>query len=333
MKNWLDIELLEFEKKDLEKQVNDLRKVSQQLFLKKENGKKDDKGEKKRNDLVTQLNKKAKTLYKNLDNWQITEIARHPKRLYALDYIEGIFENFQELHGDRLTGDDGSIIGGIGFLAGQSVVIVGQQKGRNLEENVKRNFGMPNPSGYRKALRFFQLANQFKKPIVTFIDTPGAFPGKLAEEMGQGEAIAKNLKEMMDLKVPVVSVVIGEGGSGGALGIGVANEVMMLEYAIYSVISPESCASILWRDANKKKEAAVSLKNDAKTALKFKIIDEIIQEGVGGCHRNQDFVIENLKQSLNKSLKRLNKMSENQLITHRIHRFEKIGKVKILKQQ
>lgn len=321
--NWLETSLLDFEKKDLEKDINQIRKLALKIQT--------DKLQKEISSAISKLETKAKKVYKDLTNWEITEIARHPDRLYSLDYINGIFDNFEELHGDRLTGDDGSIIGGIGFLNGQSFVIVGQQKGRNLEENVKHNFGMPNPAGYRKALRFFQLANQFKKPIVTFIDTPGAFPGKLAEEMGQGEAIAKNLKEMIDLKVPVVSIVIGEGGSGGALGIGVANEVKMLEYSIYSVISPESCASILWRDAEKKKEAAVSLKNDAKTALKFNIIDEIIKEGIGGCHRNHSLVIENVKKSLIKSFEKLGKLSENQLVEQRIKRFEKIGKIKELK--
>lgn len=264
-------------------------------------------------------------IYKNLNNWDITQIARHPDRPLSVDYIDHLFNSFLELHGDRLFMDDHSTICGLADYKGRSVVVVAQQKGRTTEEKLYRNFGFPQPEGYRKALRIFKFAEKFKKPIITFIDTPGAFPGLDAEEHGQGEAIARNLREMAGLKVPVVSVVIGEGGSGGALGIGVSNYVGMLDYSIYSVISPEPCASILWRDANEKVKAANALKNDAKTALKLNVIDEIIKEPVGGAHRFPADVYKAVDSALRKQLKKFETMSPAQLVKQRLEKFENMG--------
>ena len=313
------IPLLDFEAKPL-----------RSLYEKLKNFQEIDSDAKAINDLKEEILNTTKKTYANLNNWDLTQIARHPKRPYALDYIDFIFENFIEMHGDRNFKDDQSTVCGIAQLEGQSVVLVAQQKGRTTEENLKRNFGMPQPEGYRKALRFFNFASKFNKPIITFIDTPGAFPGLAGEERSQGEAIARNLKVMSGLKVPIVSIVIGEGGSGGALGIGVANVVLMLEYAIYSVISPESCASILWRNPDKKVKAANALKNDSNTALKFKIIDEIIKEPLGGAHRNWALSASNIKNSLTKSLSALVSKTPNQLTLERIEKYAKMGEFKKL---
>ncbi len=272
----------------------------------------------------------SKSLYKKTTNWDKTQIARHPHRPFALDYVEKIFSDFELLHGDRNFGDDNSIVAGLANFEGRSVVIVGQQKGRTTKENLLRNFGMPKPEGYRKALKIFEFANKFKKPIITFIDTAGAYPGLESEERSVGEAIARNLKVMSGLSVPNIAVVIGEGGSGGALGIAVANIVLMLEHSIYSVISPESCASILWHDASKKEIAAAVLKNDAKTALKLGVIDEIISEGCGGAHRDWDLVANNLKKSIGRHLNSFAKYKPNEIKEHRLKKFAKIGEVRLI---
>lgn len=264
-------------------------------------------------------------IYSSLNHWQITQVARHPQRPLAEDYIELIFDDFIEMHGDRSFRDDGAIISGTAKMDGKSIVIIAQQKGRSMEENIKRNFGMANPEGYRKALRVMKFAEKFNKPIITLIDTAGAFPGKGSEERGVAEAIARNLYEMSVLKVPVIACVIGEGGSGGALGIGVANRVLMMQYSIYSVISPESCASILWRDAEQKETAAKALKNSARDAVKFGIVDEIINEPIGGAHRNYEEAAANVKGAVAKHLAELLKLDSDKLIEQRREKFESMG--------
>ena len=281
-------------------------------------------------ELHQKILEETKKLYKQTTNWDKTQIARHPNRPFTLDYIERIFTDFQLLHGDRNFGDDNSIVIGLANFEGRSVVIAGHQKGRTTEENLLRNFGLPKPEGYRKALRIFEFANKFKKPIITFIDTAGAYPGLESEERSVGEAIARNLKIMSGLNVPNIAVVIGEGGSGGALGIGVANIVLMLEHSIYSVISPESCASILWHDASKKEVAANILKNDAKTALRWGIVDEIISEGPCGAHRDWDIVAKNLKKSIKKHINKLVDWTPNAIRQHRLRKFAKMGEVRLL---
>jgi acetyl-CoA carboxylase carboxyl transferase subunit alpha len=235
--------------------------------------------------LEKKLNKMRRDVYSNITRWQRTQIARHPQRPYTLDYIEALMEDFVELHGDRNFADDKSIVGGVAWFNGKPVMVIGHQKGRNTKEKVERNFGMPHPEGYRKALRLMKLAERFNIPIITLIDTPGAFPGIGAEERGQAEAIARNLIEMADLTVPVITVVTGEGGSGGALALAVSNWVMMLENSIYSVISPEGCAAILWKNQDYAQDAAEAMKLTAPDSLENKIIDEIIPEPIGGAHR------------------------------------------------
>ena len=309
----LDVSLLDFEKS-----VAPLQQKAAKLI---ESGAE----ENKIRDAVEALEKALKKTYGSLNHWQMTQVARHPQRPYGLDYVERLFTDFVELHGDRNFRDDPSTVCGIAEFDGQSVVVVAQQKGRNTEENIKRNFGMPQPEGYRKALRFFEFAQKFKKPVITFIDTPGAFPGLEGEERSQGEAIARNLKVMAGLEVPVVSVVIGEGGSGGALGVGVANYVMMLAHSVYSVISPESCASILWRNADEKVVAASALKNDAETALRFGIIDEIVPEPIGGAHRNWDAAAAQVGKSLRRVLPGLMAQKSEKLVEDRIAKFAAMG--------
>lgn len=274
------------------------------------------------------INAVTEELYGELTNWQITQVARHPQRPFSLDYIGRIFDDFTELHGDRLYKDDGAIVGGFAKFNGKSVMVIGQQRSRTMEEGIKRNFGMPNPEGYRKAMRLMRMAEKFNKPVIALIDTPGAYPGLGAEERGQAEAIAKNLYEMAVLKVPIICAVIGEGGSGGALGIGVGNRVLMLKYSIYSVISPESCASIVWRDSEQKILAAASLKNDSKKALELGLIDEIIDEPIGGAHRNHEKAAENLAKALQKHLDEVSKMNSEELVKTRIEKFAKMGVIK-----
>ena len=260
-----------------------------------------------------------------LTPWERVQIARHPQRPNVSDHVQRIFTDFLELHGDRAFGDDLATFGGFAFLDQQPVAIVGQQKGHDTKENLRRNFGMPHPEGYRKSLRIMKLAEKFNKPIITFIDTAGAYPGLGAEERGQAEAIARNLLEMAKLRVPVIAVILGEGGSGGALGIGVANKVLMLENAWYSVISPEGCAAILWNDREMIQKAAEVLKPTAADLLNFKIIDEIVPEPAGGAHLDWDETARNLKAALVKTLKPLVKLSPAALEGQRYEKFRRIG--------
>ncbi len=266
-------------------------------------------------------------IFNNLTPWQRVQLSRHPDRPYTLDYIELMCDEFIELHGDRQVRDDPAIIGGFAKIGGESVMIIGQQKGRNTKQRQYRNFGMPNPEGYRKALRLMKLAEKFNRPIVTLIDTPGAFPGLEAEERGQGEAIARNLKEMFMLKVPVICVVIGEGASGGALGIAIGDRVFMLENTWYSVISPENCSTILWRSWDYKEQAAEAMKITSGDMLELKLIDGIIREPVGGAHVNHEEMAELLKSKILESLKTLSKMSPEKRISTRIDKFSNMGVV------
>jgi acetyl-CoA carboxylase carboxyl transferase subunit alpha len=269
-----------------------------------------------------------KETFENLTGWQRVQLSRHPDRPYTLDYIYEITSDFIELHGDRGVSDDKAMVGGLGSVDGQSVMFIGQQKGRNTKQRQLRNFGMANPEGYRKALRLMKLAEKFNKPIVTFIDTPGAFPGLEAEERGQGEAIARNLKEMFMLKVPVICIVIGEGASGGALGIAIGDKVLMLENTWYSVISPESCSSILWRSWDYKEQAAEVLKLTAKDMLQNKLIDGIIKEPLGGAHTDVKTMAAEVKKVILENIKSLSKLSPQERINQRIEKFCSMGVVK-----
>lgn len=277
--------------------------------------------------LQKKRDEKMHQIYDNLTPWQITQVARHVERPSFLNYVEGMFVEFLEFHGDRYFGDDGAIITGWATLGTEKCVIIGQEKGKDLPSRMKHNFGMPNPEGYRKALRAARIAEKFKKPLLTFVDTPGAYPGLGAEERGQGEAIARNLMEFFSIKTPIVSTVIGEGGSGGALGIAVADKVLMLEHAIYSVISPESCASILWHDSTKNQQAADALRYTSPYLLQFGVADEIIKEPLGGAHRNPGLTMETLKNSLLAHMDALKKRSPARLLQFRYERFRKIGMV------
>lgn len=268
----------------------------------------------------------TKKIFSSLSDWQISQLARHPKRLYTLDYIETIFDEFTELHGDRSFADDSAIIGGLAKLETLPIMFIGQQKGRSTQEKLQHNFGMPKPEGYRKALRLMKMAEKFSLPIITFIDTPGAYPGIDAEERGQSEAIAKNLFEMSALKTPIISVVIGEGGSGGALAIGVADVIMMFEYSIYSVISPEGCASILYKDASKASLAAESLKLTSAQLKKQNLIDVIIKEPLGGIHRNPVEAQILLKNALQQELQNITKIPLDKLLQQRQEKILGFGK-------
>ncbi len=282
-------------------------------------------------DEISKLEEKSrsltKTIFNKLDSWQTSKVARHPMRPYTLDYIDRIFTDFNELHGDRAFADDAALVGGLARLDGLPVMVIGQQKGRDTKENIRRNFGMPKPEGYRKALRLMKLAERFRIPVITFIDTPGAYPGIDAEERNQSEAIARNLFEMADLQTPIICTVIGEGGSGGALAIGVGDRVMMLEYSTYSVISPEGCASILWKSADKAPDAAEAM---GITATKLKdagLIDKIIREPLGSAHRDVDETARNIKQALIDSLEKFEKMSLEQLLEQRYERLTSYGEI------
>ena len=280
------------------------------------------------NDLEKQLNTLRKKIYADLTAWQRVQISRHPNRPYTLDYIEALTKgDFMELHGDRTVKDDKAMIGGWGSIDGQSVMLIGQQKGINTKLRQYRNFGMANPEGYRKALRLMKMAEKFGRPVVTIIDTPGAYPGLEAEERGQGEAIARNLLEMSQLKVPIICVIIGEGASGGALGIGVGDKVFMLENTWYSVISPESCSSILWRSWDYKQQAAEALKLTSEDMLSNKLIDAIIKEPLGGAHYNREEVYENVRKVIKKELKALVKLYPEKRIDTRIEKFCSMGVV------
>ncbi len=278
------------------------------------------------NDLEKKLSSTTKNIFNNLTPWQKVQLSRHPDRPYTLDYIKQITNgNFLELHGDRNVKDDKAMVGGFGEIDGKTYMFIGQQKGRNTKERKYRNFGMANPEGYRKALRLMKLAEKFNKPIVTFIDTPGAFPGLEAEERGQGEAIARNLYEMMLLKVPVICIVIGEGASGGALGIGIGDKVIMLENTWYSVISPESCSSILWRSWDYKENAANALKLTGKDMLKQKLIDGIIKEPIGGAHAEPEKMAKKLKSEIKKHIKALEAIDVDKRISIRTEKFSNMG--------
>lgn len=310
---------LEFEKpiQELEKRIEKLSSSSSSKPSAQEEIRK----------LKTQLAQKESELYSQLTPWQRTQLARHVQRPTVLAYVGELCSGFLELHGDRLFGDDPAIVGGFGRLGGRSVMIVGSQKGRTLKDRMQRNFGMPHPEGYRKALRLMKLAEKFSRPILTFIDTPGAYPGVGAEERGQAEAIARNLIVMARLQVPIISVVIGEGGSGGALALGVSDRVLMLEHAIYSVISPEGCAAILWDDPKKAPDAAAALKMTAKDLLKLGVIDEIIAEPTGGAHRDPQAMATRLAKSLATHLSQLEEISPGELVVRREERFRKMGVV------
>ena len=307
---------LEFEKPllELENRIAELRASEDSLAARDEIAK-----------LEERLARQQQRVYSGLTAWQRTQIARHPRRPHTLDLVNLLLEDWVELHGDRVFGDDKAIVGGIATFDGEPVVVIGHQKGRDTRQNIARNFGMPHPEGYRKALRLMQLAGKFGKPIITLIDTPGAYPGLAAEERGQAEAIARNLREMAGLPTPVICVVTGEGGSGGALALGVGNRVLMLEYAIYSVISPEGCAAILWGEAAKAPEAAELMRVTAPDLLKLGVIDAIVPEPVGGAHRNWDATAASLREALREQLWQLRSKSEAELIEERQEKFRRIG--------
>jgi acetyl-CoA carboxylase carboxyl transferase subunit alpha len=265
------------------------------------------------------------SIFANLSPWQITQLARHPQRPYTLDYVSMIFTDWQELHGDRMYGDDLAIVGGLARLEGMPVMVIGEQKGRDTKERVRRNYGMPKPEGYRKALRLMFMAERFRIPVITLIDTPGAYPGIGSEERGQSEAIARNLFEMSNLAAPVLSVVIGEGGSGGALAIGVCDYLVMLQFSVYSVISPESCASILWKSTEKKEIAADAMGGTAERLKKLGLVDEVLKEPHGGAHRDPQAMAETVKQSMIKHLNDLRSMPVTQLLDARQARLRSFG--------
>ncbi len=318
--------ILDFEKPiiELENKIQELQKSSNGTSI---------EIEKKLEELKTQYENLKKEIYLKLTPAQKVQLARHPKRPYTLDYINLLFTDFIELHGDRNFADDKAIIAGIGMLEYTPVVIIGQQKGRNLQENLERNFGMPHPEGYRKALRIMKFAEKFSKPIITFIDTPGAYPGIGAEERGQSEAIARNLKEMSIIKTPIICIVIGEGGSGGALGIGVGDRILMLENAVYFVCTPEACSAILFKDSTRSEEAASALRLTAQDLYKFGILDEIIQEPEGGAHRDIKKTAENIKIALKKHISELYKMPVSKLLEKRYKKYRSIGVFSKRRQQ
>lgn len=310
---------------DFEKEIQELYAQLDKTLSTHEQGKID------MSDMIKTIEKKIreaqKTIYANLTGWQKVQISRHPDRPYTLDYIENICTDFIELFGDRQIKDDKAIVGGFAKIDGKPVMIIGQQKGRNTKQRQLRNFGMPNPEGYRKALRLMKLAEKFNVPVVTLIDTPGASPGLEAEERGQGEAIAKNLFEMSTLNVPIVCIVIGEGASGGALGIGVGDKVLMMEYTWYSVISPESCSSILWRTWDKKELAADVLKLSSDDMFKMGLVDGVIKEPIGGAHHNPQEAYDSLKAAIKKELKALLTLDKDTMVAQRIEKFSNMGVV------
>jgi acetyl-CoA carboxylase carboxyl transferase subunit alpha len=301
---------------DLQKKIEELRFMTggSELNLTEEIGR-----------LEQKIGEATQSIFASLTPWQVAQLARHPDRPYALDYIGAIFTEWEELHGDRHYADDPAIVSGVARLDGRAVVVIGEQKGRDAKERVYRNFGMPRPEGYRKALRVMKLAEKFNLPIVTFIDTPGAYPGIGAEERNQSEAIARNLFELSRMRAPIVATVTGEGGSGGALAIGVADQVMMLQYGIYSVISPEGCASILFKKAERAKEAAEAMRVTSKDLLEFKLIDEIVPEPLGGAHRDPAAMMATLKERLINHIERLSRVPMTQLLSSRYARLMSYG--------
>jgi acetyl-CoA carboxylase carboxyl transferase subunit alpha len=308
---------------DFEKPIADLEKKIEELTLFTSSGNIDLEEE------ILKLHKKADQLraeiYSRLTPWQKAQISRHPNRPYTLDYIEAMLTDFSEMHGDRSFADDPAIVCGMARLDGMPVVVIGHQKGRTTKEKISRNFGMPNPEGYRKALRVMRFAEKFKKPLITFIDTPGAYPGIGAEERGQGESIARNLYVMSGLRIPIVTTVIGEGGSGGALALGVADRVLMFEHATYSVISPEGCAAILWDNGSKAYEAAELLKLTAQDLFQMKVIDEMIEEPIGGAHRDPRRAAELLKEAITRNLSEIKNVPPAGLVNLRYDKFRKMG--------
>ncbi|MGI9237895.1 MAG: acetyl-CoA carboxylase carboxyltransferase subunit alpha [Woeseiaceae bacterium] len=317
----MDLKFLDFEQPiaELEAKIEELRYVG-------------DDSEVNINEEVARLKSKSETLTKSifakLTPWQVARVARHESRPYTMDYLRLISPDFQELHGDRMYADDPAVIGGIGRIDGRAFMIIGHQKGRDTKERVRRNYGMPKPEGYRKAQRLMRLAEKFSLPIITFIDTPGAYPGVGAEERGQSEAIARSLYLMALLRTPIISVVIGEGGSGGALAIGVGDRLLMLQYAVYSVISPEGCASILWKSAEKAEAAAEAMRITASSLNEFGLVDEVLAEPLGGAHRNPDEMAEVIRNAVLKSIDELDGMSMEQLLEQRQQRLASFGQFK-----
>jgi acetyl-CoA carboxylase carboxyl transferase subunit alpha len=317
----MDIKFLDFEQPiaELEAKIEELRYVG-------------DDSEININEEVARLKAKSRSLTKSifskLSSWQIARVARHESRPYTLDYLSIIVPDFQELHGDRMYADDPAIVGGVGRIDGQACMFIGHQKGRDTKERVRRNYGMPKPEGYRKAQRLMRLAEKFSLPVVTFIDTPGAYPGVGAEERGQSEAIAFSLYLMAGLRTPIVSVVIGEGGSGGALAIGVGDRLLMLQYSVYSVISPEGCASILWKSAEKAEDAAEAMRITAPSLKEFGLVDAVLEEPLGGAHRNPAEAAEVIRNGILKSLDELGKLTTEQLLEQRQRRLASFGQFK-----
>jgi acetyl-CoA carboxylase carboxyl transferase subunit alpha len=307
---------LEFEKPivELEKKIEEMKALTDTLDIQPQI-----------DELEQQVDKLRADIYRNLTRWQRVQIARHPDRPYTLDYITHCFEDFVELHGDRTYRDDPAIVGGLATLNGRHVIVVGHQKGRDTKSNLHRNFGMPNPDGYRKAYRLFQMAEKFSLPVICLLDTPGAFPGLEAEERGQAEAIARNLLLMSQLKTPIIIMIIGEGASGGALGIGIGNRILMLENAWYSVIAPESCSSILWRSWDYKEQAAEALRLGATDLIDVKVIDRIVPEPVGGAHRDPNVMFDTVTSVLDEELRALEKIPVDQLVKERREKFYQMG--------
>jgi len=318
MKNYLNFET---EIKNLENELEKLKDPFNQEGL-------SEVDTKKISQTQEEIDKKLKSIYSNLDSWQTTMVARHEDRPKSKFFIDNLFEDFISLAGDRYYGEDKSVLTGFAKFNDQSVLVIGQEKGDNLEGRIERNFGMMRPEGYRKTIRLMELADKFNIPIISFIDTPGAYPGVGAEERGQAEAIAKSIECCMQLKVPSISIIIGEGGSGGAIALASSNKVLMLENAIYSVISPEGCATILWRDPKKMLDAAKAMKLSAKDLLELNIIDEIIPEPLGGAHRDKDNILKSIKISISKNLDFFKEMSGEEIINHRKNKFLKIGRSK-----
>ena len=318
MKNYLNFET---EVKNLEKELEKLKDPYNQEGLTEVDTKNISK-------VQNEIDEKLKDIYSNLDPWQTALVARHEDRPKAKFFIDHLFEDFIPLSGDRFYGEDKSVIAGFGKFNNNSILVIGQEKGDNLDSRIERNFGMMRPEGYRKSIRLMKLADKFRIPIISFIDTPGAYPGVGAEERGQAEAIARSIECCMELSVPTISIIIGEGGSGGAIALASSNKVLMFQNAIYSVISPEGCATILWRDPKKTLEAAKAMKLSAKDLLDLRVIDEIIPEPVGGAHRDRDLILKNVKDSIKSNLNEFNSMSRDEILNHRKNKFLSIGRNK-----
>ena len=318
MKNYLNFEE---DIKDLENELDKLKDPYNQGGL-------SEVDTKKINETQAEINEKLKSIYTNLDPWETTLVARHEERPKSKFFIDNLFSDFVSLSGDRFYGEDKSVITGFAKFDNQSVLVIGQEKGHDLDSRIERNFGMMRPEGYRKTIRLMNLADKFRIPIISLIDTPGAYPGVGAEERGQAEAIAKSIECCMNLRVPTISIIIGEGGSGGAIALASSNKVIMLENAIYSVISPEGCATILWRDPKKMLDAAKAMKLTAKDLLDLQIIDEIITEPIGGAHRDKTLILENLKNSISKNLSEFKNFTDEEILNHRKNKFLKVGRTK-----